>query len=160
MIRRPGHQEESPPADFSDHQHEIDEALGNLQVIQQPTRVASQYPCELFNSHLNRDGYARIRYSVPGNYRVWDDGEHIFFHQSGRRTPRIKLVDYRVYVHKYIYWLHHGETPERPMEISHICNNRNCGQIHHMVSEDHAFNLSRILCLQRGVCTHVPPCLN
>lgn len=160
MINRQGHKEESPPADFSDHQLFIDEALGNLQVTSQQTRVQSDYSCELFNSNLNNDGYARIRYSVPGNYRVWDDGEEIRFRQSGRKNSRRKLVDYRVYVHKYIYWLHHGETPVSPMEISHVCNNKNCGQIHHLVSEDHVYNLSRIGCLQRGACTHVPPCLN
>lgn len=160
MQRRPTHKENSPPADFAAHQYFIDAALANLQVTEQPTRVVSPHPCKLYNSHLNSDGYARIRYSVPGNYRVWDDGEYMLFNHSGRESKRKKLVDYRVYVHKYVYWRHHGATPVRPMEISHLCNNRNCGQIHHMVSEQHVYNLSRIGCLQRGVCTHVPPCLN
>ncbi len=98
--------------------------------------------CWLYNQNLNRDGYPRIRYSIPDDYRVWDDGHDIQFTARHRVNPVRKLRDYRIYLHRYLYW------KDKPgllvnQEISHLCGESRYGNSDHLFGEYHLANLAR-----------------
>lgn len=163
IVPNPGHVELVRASDFVADQAYIDNALNNMDPQVSPLTNGGAHPCLLYHYNLNTDGYARIRYSIPGDYRKWDDNTDIYWNytRGGHPARRRKLRDYRVYLHRYLFWRNYGHAPVPPNEISHLCHNRTCGEPSHLVEETHVQNLSRIGCTGHcGTTIHAhAPCL-
>ena len=97
---------------------------------------------------------------------------------SGRygrmRNPFYKHANQPAYmrIHRLVYLLHHidefsdfivpkTDTNGQDLEVSHICHNRLCVNIDHLVLESHMTNCSRRECVAKKICckTHKPECL-
>lgn len=154
LIKRKRHVELTVKADFDKHYRHIEAALEKMSF-----RI--EYSCKLYNQSANSDGYPRIRYSIPGLYRCWDDGKLMKwqYRRKGRMYTRKKLRDFRIYLHSYLYWRAHGNYKTKDKEISHLCGKRNCGNVRHYTLESHTKNLSRIDCTNLKSCSHTPPCI-
>lgn len=147
----------SQKSNFNVHQMYIETILKKRQWTK------AENGCKLYSCDLNVDGYPRIRYSVPGDYILDEDGNIKMFKYKNK--VRKKLVDYRPFLHVYLYWKKDclykrkmRRTGEKK-EISHLCGKRNCGAMKHLHLEDHLSNLSRIKCPKGRRCNHNPPCI-
>lgn len=149
-----GLKEKSVKCDFAAHQEYIESALEK----QTPVHKES---CIIYSCNPNSDGYPRIRFSIPGVYRTWEDGTRMVwtYKQGQAIKERIKLVDFRIYIHKYMYWKTNGNYRQEGLEISHRCHNRGCSVASHMCLEQHIDNLSRIKCPKGIRCNHNPACI-
>ena len=91
---------------------------------------------ELTNGATDRCGYPVMKVTLP----------------NGKR--------YQVSAARLMYMCHyklltlHGD-------VSHLCHNKVCVNIHHLVCETREINLNRQVCKNRGVCTknHMPHCI-
>ena len=154
-IYRPYHVEINRSSDFYEDIYEI---VARYQAIQYQ---ANNIGCLLTTVNVNIDGYPRIRYSKLGDYRVWDDGQHVMFKVRGR-PDRTKLRDYRIYLHKFVYWYWVDESArDAHQDISHLCGNRNCARPEHLTRESHNVNMTRVTChtYRQNQCPHNPPCI-
>lgn len=68
-----------------------------------------------------------------------------------------------VNLHRFIYILYHKIQSFDDLgsgEVSHLCHNKACINIKHLVLESHANNQSRITCrLGDQQCQHIPKCI-
>lgn len=157
-IPNPGQIEVQRDSDFATDQFYIDAMLNNYVSVLQPNG------CIDYNYNLNSDGYARIRYSIPGDFRRWSDGSFVYF-QSGTRAPYRKRRDYRIYLHRYLFWRDLMQRQDyllpHQFTISHLCSNKICGNHHHYYPEHILVNLSRIECAMglNPICFHYPICI-
>lgn len=159
-IYHPGRAPKKYKSDFVCHARYIEDKLKKLKWVKKGE-------CKLYSTDLNVDGYPRIRYSVPGDYILDENGEPKMFayKRNGRVLMRKKLRDYRPLLHTYLYWkkdcLYKQKNKRRKAkkEISHLCGNRNCGNPRHLHLEEHVKNLSRIGCPKGSSCIHTPSCI-
>ena len=76
-------------------------------------------------------------------------------HKNVRGAPR------RVALHVLSYYYHHRELPvSSALDISHLCHNRDCFNVEHLVLEKHSMNWKRMGCPAGNLCTHNPKCLH
>lgn len=91
---------------------------------------------EVLQMGKNKQGYPRINVTVPG---------------IGQRT----------FIAARLMYICHNRQLDFPNDVSHLCHNRLCINIQHLVHEPRLTNLSRKTCKNARACTnlHQPPCL-
>jgi hypothetical protein len=91
---------------------------------------------ELQKAKLNAKGYPDLRITIPG------------------------LGQKHLYAARLMYMCYHRNF-QIDGDVSHLCHNRICVNIHHLVNEPRSINLNRKECKRDGVCTqlHTPHCL-
>ena len=100
--------------------------------------------CQLWTGCKDQKGYGRKRV-------LWPSGA-----KTMTRTHRLAFM-----AHHKTNELPTKNTYGEPMEVSHLCHNKLCINIQHLVLESHTENMSRLHCCKEGVCTmaHAPPCV-
>lgn len=97
--------------------------------------------CRQWGGGTNK-GYSQISISFKKS-----DGS-----QTSHKTSAHKLLYMLSTDNKYI---------EPPDEISHLCGQKLCVSLGHLVKEDHATNINRKYCHEDQICwqEHNPPCI-
>lgn len=91
---------------------------------------------EVQKMRQNKNGYPELRVTIPG------------------------LGQKHLLVARLMYMCHHRVFNING-DISHLCHNRLCINIDHLVNESRTTNLKRQVCVHSGICTknHQPHCL-
>ena len=100
--------------------------------------------CKIWKGCKDSQGYGKKRV-------LWPSGE-----RSVERTHRLAFM-----VHNKSSNLPRHNSYGEPVEVSHLCHNKLCINMEHLVLESHRENTSRNYCRRVGVCTmaHAPPCV-
>lgn len=91
---------------------------------------------EVPNIKQNKHGYPEFRLTIPG------------------------IGQKHLLAARLMFMCHHKQLKVID-DVSHLCHNRLCININHLVNESRTINLNRQVCRNTGVCTqlHAPPCL-
>lgn len=60
------------------------------------------------------------------------------------------ISPYPQYTHRLVFLHRHGHLPEKPYEISHLCDTPSCVNIDHIIEETHQMNMDRVPPERRG----------
>lgn len=102
--------------------------------------------CKEWNGACTESGYGRKRVT-------WPDGK-----KSMERTHRlIYMAQHKIH---YSELKNKNEFGEQ-LDVSHLCNNKKCIEVDHLVHEPHSINMDRNECFKHGHCSkvHSPHCI-
>lgn len=106
---------------------------------------ASETGCEIWKGTTDKDGYPIMQVPWPG---------------EKRKLERVQRMRLRI-LHAGKYSLPKVNKYGAPMEVSHICHNRSCIKLDHLVLETHQQNMCRRHCVAARRCLggHGPACI-
>ena len=102
--------------------------------------------CMQWNGACSEAGYGRKRVT-------WPDGK-----KTVEKTHRLVYMAHNKILHPHLQ--NKNEYGEQ-LDVSHLCNNKKCILIEHLVHEPHCININRHDCFQKGNCSnlHYPYCM-
>ena len=118
--------------------------------------------CSTFAKNMEQAFYDKLHYILQNKVIKDDTGCHITHitpYKGSRGYPRVHFTylrkRFQVKLHTFVFRMTNGIPPyirDDNCECSHLCHNKQCILINHMVMEPHKINVARQECNRKKQC--------